>query len=43
MSLADAKKATESTPTVIAEAVSEEDAKKMKEALEVAGGKVELS
>lgn len=43
LSLIDAKKAVEEVPTVIAEAASKEDAQKMKETLEAAGAKVELS
>ena len=43
LGLTEAKKAVEEAPTVIAEAASKEDAKKMKEALEAAGAKVELS
>jgi len=43
LGLTEAKKAVEEAPTVIAEAVSKDDAKKMKEALEAAGAKVELS
>ncbi|MBN1549094.1 50S ribosomal protein L7/L12 [Candidatus Babeliales bacterium] len=43
LSMMDAKKAIEEAPTVIAEAASKEDAKKIKEALEAAGAKVELS
>ena len=43
MSLADAKKAAEETPTVLGETVSKEDAAKMKEALEAAGAKVVLA
>lgn len=43
LALGEAKKAVEEAPTVIAEAASKEDAKKMKEALEAAGAKVELS
>jgi large subunit ribosomal protein L7/L12 len=43
LSLGDAKKAVEEAPTVIAEAASKDDAKKMKEALEAAGAKVVLS
>ncbi len=41
--LTEAKKAVEEAPTVIAEAASKDDAKKMKEALEAAGAKVKLS
>jgi len=43
LGLTEAKKAVEETPTVIAEAASKDDAKKMKEALEAAGAKVKLS
>lgn len=43
MTLTDAKKAVEEVPTVIAEAASKDDAAKMKETLEAAGAKVELS
>ena len=43
LSLTDAKKAAEEAPTVIAEAAPKDDAKKMKETLEAAGAKVELS
>ena len=43
LSLIDAKKAVEETPTVLAEAASKEDAQKIKEALEAAGAKVQLS
>jgi large subunit ribosomal protein L7/L12 len=43
LSLADAKKAAEETPTVLGETVSKEDAAKMKEALEAAGAKVVLA
>jgi large subunit ribosomal protein L7/L12 len=43
LSLTDAKKAVEETPTVIAEAASKEDAQKMKETLEGVGAKVKLS
>lgn len=43
LALGDAKKAVVEAPTVIAEAASKEDAKKMKETLEAAGAKVELS
>ncbi|MDP3889394.1 MAG: 50S ribosomal protein L7/L12 [bacterium] len=43
LSLPDAKKAAEEAPTVIAEAVSKEDAQKMKKELEAAGAKVVLS
>ena len=43
LGLTEAKKAVEEAPTVIAEAASKDDAKKMKEVLEAAGAKVELS
>ena len=43
LGLTEAKKAVEEAPTVIAEAASKEDSKKMKEALEAAGAKVKLS
>ena len=43
LSLSDAKKAVEEAPSVIAEAASKEDAQKLKEALEAAGAKVQLS
>ena len=43
LGLTEAKKAVEEAPTVIAESASKDDAKKMKEALEAAGAKVELS
>lgn len=43
LGLAEAKQAVVGAPTVIAEAASKDDAKKMKEALEAAGAKVELS
>ena len=43
LGLTEAKKAVEEAPSVIAETASKEDAKKMKEALEAAGAKVELS
>jgi large subunit ribosomal protein L7/L12 len=43
LSLSDAKKAVEEAPTVIAEAVSKEDAQKMKKELEAVGAKVELA
>jgi len=43
LGLAEAKSAVENAPTVIAESASKEDANKMKEALEAAGAKVELS
>ncbi len=43
LGLGEAKKAVDEAPTVIAEAASKEEAQKMKEALEAAGAKVELS
>lgn len=43
LSLADAKKAAEETPSVLGETVSKEDAQKMKAALEEAGAKVVLA
>jgi ribosomal protein L7/L12 len=43
MSLTDAKAAVENAPTVVAEAASKDDSKKIKEELEAAGAKVELS
>lgn len=43
LSLSDAKKAVEDAPTVVGESVPKEDANKMKEALEAAGAKVQLS
>lgn len=43
LGLTEAKKAVEEAPSVIAEAASKDDAKKMKEALEAAGAKVKLS
>ncbi len=43
LGLVEAKKAVDEAPTVIAEAAPVADAKKMKEALEAAGAKVELS
>lgn len=43
LSLTDAKKAVEEAPSVIAESASKEDANKMKQALEEAGAKVELT
>lgn len=43
LSLGDAKKAVEEAPSVIAESASKDDAKKMKEALEAAGAKVQLA
>ena len=43
LGLADAKKAVEEAPTVIAESASKADAQKMKQVLEEAGAKVELS
>lgn len=41
--LTEAKKAVEDAPSVVADSASKEDAQKMKEALEAAGAKVELS
>ncbi len=43
LTLSDAKKAVEEVPTVIAESAAKEDAQKIKEALEAAGAKVQLS
>lgn len=43
LGMIEAKKAVEEAPTVIAEAASKDDAKKMKETLEAAGAKVKLS
>ncbi len=43
LTLKEAKDTVESAPSVIAEAVSKEDATKMKEVLEAAGAKAELS
>lgn len=43
LSLKDAKEMAEGAPCVVAEAAPKDDAKKMKEALEAAGAKVELS
>lgn len=43
LSLTDAKKVVEEAPSVIAESASKEDARKIKEALEAAGAKVQLS
>ena len=43
LSMADAKKAAEETPSILGESVSKEDAAKMKEALEAAGAKVILA
>ncbi len=43
LGLTEAKAAVEGAPSVIAEAASKDDAKKMKEALEAAGAKVKLS
>lgn len=43
MSIGDAKKAVDEAPTVLAEAASKDEAKKMKEALEAAGAKVKLA
>lgn len=43
LSLKDAKEMAEGAPCVVSEAASKDDSKKMKEALEAAGAKVELS
>ena len=43
LSLKDAKEMAESAPSVVSEAAPKDDAKKMKEVLEAAGAKVELS
>ena len=43
LSLKDAKEKVESAPCTIAESAPKDDAKKMKEVLEAAGAKVELS
>lgn len=43
LTLADAKKAVEEAPTVLAESASKDDAQKMKKALEEVGAEVELS
>lgn len=43
LGLTEAKKAVEETPSVIAESAAKADAMKMKETLEAAGAKVELS
>jgi large subunit ribosomal protein L7/L12 len=43
LALSDAKKFTEETPAVIAEAVAKADAEKMKKKLEEVGAKVELA
>ena len=43
LGLTEAKKAVEEAPTVLAEAASKDDAKKMKETIEAAGAKVKLS
>jgi len=43
LSLTDAKNAVENTPHVIGESVAKDEAQKMKETLEAAGAKVELS
>lgn len=43
LSLKDAKEMVESAPAVVAESSPKDDAKKIKEALEAAGAKVELS
>jgi large subunit ribosomal protein L7/L12 len=43
LSLSDAKKAVDETPTVLAESMSKEDAEKLKAKLESVGAKVELA
>ena len=43
LGLAEAKAAVENAPTVLSEAASKDDAKKIKETIEAAGGKVKLS
>ena len=43
LSLKEAKDLVEAAPSIVAESASKEDSKKMKEALEAAGAKVELS
>jgi len=43
LSLKDAKEMAESAPAVVSQAAPKDDAKKIKEALEAAGAKVELS
>ncbi|MFA5074570.1 MAG: 50S ribosomal protein L7/L12 [Candidatus Babeliales bacterium] len=43
LGLKEAKDVVEATPSVIAQGVNKDDAKKIKEALEAAGAKVELS
>jgi large subunit ribosomal protein L7/L12 len=43
LNLTDAKKLVENTPSVIAESVPKDDAKKIKEVLEAAGAKVKFS
>lgn len=43
LALSDAKKLTEETPAVVAEAVAKADAEKMKKKLEEVGAKVELA
>lgn len=43
LGLIEAKKAVEEAPSVLAESASKDDAKKMKEVIEAAGAKVELS
>lgn len=43
LSLTDAKTKVESTPSVLAEAASKEDAEKIKKALEAVGAKVQLA
>lgn len=43
LNLTEAKEKVENAPVVLSEAASKEDAQKMKEAIEAAGAKVELS
>ena|SRR3990167_6478871 len=43
LALTEAKKAVDEAPTVLGESVPKDDARKMKEALEAAGAKVELA
>lgn len=43
LSLTDAKKVVEEAPSVIAESAAKDDAQKIKEALDAAGAKVQLS
>ncbi len=43
LSLSDAKKAVDETPTVLAESMAKEDAEKLKAKLEAVGAKVELA